>query len=110
VRTGLITLFRRVTVQSKVVYAYNKLVYFSHTLFVQDGQYAALLGPLALVKPPALQLWDDALAMRGALRYGASAQTPPGSLTRRSGAADWYATERMACNMGALINLGNTDT
>lgn len=109
-RTGLITLFRRVTVQSKVVYAYNKLVYFSHTLFVQDGQYAALLGPLALVKPPALQLWDDALAMRGALRYGASAQTPPVSSTRRSGAADWYATERMACNMGALINLGNTDT
>jgi hypothetical protein len=78
--------------------------------FVQDEQYAELLGPLALVKPPALQLWDDALAMRGALRYGASGLTPPVSSTRRSGAADWYAIERMACNMGALINLDNTDT
>jgi acyl-CoA thioesterase FadM len=76
-----IKLFSRVTVQSQVVYADDKLVYFSHTLLVQDEQCAEvlvkmkfkqggktvkpqeLLGPVALVKPPALQLWDDALAM-----------------------------------------------
>jgi acyl-CoA thioesterase FadM len=76
-----INLFSRVTVQSQVMYADDKLVYFSHTLLVQDQPCAEvlvkmkfkqggitvkpqeLLGPVALAKPPALQLWDDALAM-----------------------------------------------
>lgn len=77
-----IKLFSRVTVQSQVVYADDKLVYFSHTLLAQDEPCAEvlvkmkfkrggktvkpqeLLGPVALPKPPALQLWEDALAMR----------------------------------------------
>jgi acyl-CoA thioesterase FadM len=74
-----IRLFSRVTVQSQVLYADDKLVYFSHTLFAQGQQCAevlvkmkfkhgamtenpqTLLGPVALAKPPALQLWDEAL-------------------------------------------------
>lgn len=77
-----IALFSRVTVQSQVMYADDKLVYFSHTLFAQGHPCAEvwvkmkfkhgaitvtpqiLLGPVAMPKPPALQLWDDALAAR----------------------------------------------
>lgn len=77
-----IRLLSRVTVQSQVLYADDKQVYFSHTLFAQGQQCAevlvkmkfkdgavtvnpqTLLGPVALAKPPALQLWDDALAER----------------------------------------------
>jgi acyl-CoA thioesterase FadM len=77
-----IALFSRVTVQSQVMYADDKLVYFSHTLFAQGHPCAevwvkmkfklgaitvtpqTLLGPVAMAKPPALQLWDDALAAR----------------------------------------------
>ncbi len=75
-----IGLFSRVTVQSQVLYADDKLVYFSHVLFAR-GQTCAhvlvkmkfkqaaitvnpqtLLGPVAMPKPAALTLWDDALA------------------------------------------------
>jgi hypothetical protein len=77
-----IQLFSRVTVQSQVLYADDKQVYFSHALFVHGQQCAAvlvkmkfklaavtvnpqtLLGPVAFAKPPALQLWDDAMAAR----------------------------------------------
>jgi acyl-CoA thioesterase FadM len=75
-----ITLFSRVTVQSQVLYADDKQVYFSHALFAQGKQCAqvlvkmkfkqgaitmnpqTLLGSVTLPKPPALTLWDDALA------------------------------------------------
>jgi acyl-CoA thioesterase FadM len=77
-----IQLFSRVTVQSQVLYADDKQVYFSHTLFARGQQCAevlvkmkfkqcaitvnpqTLLGPVAMTKPKGLQLWDDALAAR----------------------------------------------
>ena len=76
-----ISLFSRVTVQSQVLYADDKLVYFSHTLFAHGQQCAevwvkmkfkhsgvtvnpqTLLGPVVLAKPSALQLWDEALGV-----------------------------------------------
>jgi hypothetical protein len=77
-----IQLFSRVTVQSQVLYADDKQVYFSHALFVPGQQCGevlvkmkfklavvtvnpqTLLGPVTFAKPPALQLWDDAMAAR----------------------------------------------
>lgn len=76
-----ISLFSRVTVQSHVLYADDKQVYFSHILFAHGQQCAevwvkmkfkhsgvtvnpqTLLGSVALAKPPALQLWDEALGV-----------------------------------------------
>jgi acyl-CoA thioesterase FadM len=76
-----ISVFSRVTMQSQVLYADDKQVYFSHTLFAHGQQCAevlvkmkfkhgavtvnpqTLLGPVAMAKPPALQLWDDALGV-----------------------------------------------
>jgi acyl-CoA thioesterase FadM len=75
-----IALLSRVTVQSQVLYADDKQVYFSHALFAQGKQCAevlvkmkfkqgaitvnpyTLLGPVTMPKPAALTLWDDALA------------------------------------------------
>jgi hypothetical protein len=76
-----IRLFNRVTVHTQIVYADDKLVYFSHQLMVQ-GQHCAevlvkmkfkkngltvnpqdLVGAVSMDKPVALQRWDDALAM-----------------------------------------------
>jgi Thioesterase-like superfamily len=76
-----IALFSRVTVQSQVLYADDKLVYFSHAMFAQ-GQLCAevwvkmkfklgaitvnpqtLLGVVAMAKPAGLQHWDETLAL-----------------------------------------------
>jgi Thioesterase-like superfamily len=79
--TRPIKLFSRVTVQTQIVYADDKLVYFSHQLMAH-GQPGAevlvkmkfkkngltvnpqdLLGPVSMDKPAALQRWDEALAL-----------------------------------------------
>ncbi len=76
-----VALFSRVTVQSQVLYADDKQVYFSHALFAQ-GQPCAevlvkmkfkhgavtvnpqtLLGPVDMAKPAVVQHWDETLAM-----------------------------------------------
>jgi Thioesterase-like superfamily len=76
-----IKLFRRVAVHTQIVYADDKLVYFSHQL-IAHGQPCAevlvkmkfkkngltvnpqdLLGPVSMDKPAALLRWDEALAL-----------------------------------------------
>jgi acyl-CoA thioesterase FadM len=74
-----IPMFRRVRVETAIVFADEKCAYFSHTLFVGDQQHAAVLvkmkfkkGSLTVPpgeiiaqrfgsKPPQLEAWDRAL-------------------------------------------------
>jgi len=74
-----ISMFRRVRVESSIVYADEKSAYFVHAFFVQDQQHGEVLvkmkfkkgsatvspkdiaADLPSMKPPKLQAWDQAL-------------------------------------------------
>lgn len=74
-----IAMFRRVRVETVIVFADEKCAYFSHTLFLGDQQHAEVMvkmkfkkgsltvppgeviGQRFTVKPPQLEAWDRAL-------------------------------------------------
>jgi acyl-CoA thioesterase FadM len=74
-----ISMFKRVRVESSIVYADEKCAYFAHAFFVKNQQHGEVLvkmkfkkgyetvapkdlaGDLPSTKPPYLQAWDQAL-------------------------------------------------